>query len=72
MREQADYYEQQCLEVGPLWGHIDEELIGMIMSARVEHARGIQLKLANGSNQPSDCTARTASILGEPSKSSPL
>ncbi len=44
MLEQANYYAQQCLEVGPLWGHVDEELIGMIISARVEHARGDSAK----------------------------
>ena len=42
--EQAEYYAHQCLEVSQQWGNIEQQAIGIIMSAKLEQANGSQEK----------------------------
>jgi LuxR family maltose regulon positive regulatory protein len=38
--EQAEYFAHQCLEVSQQWGNIEQQAIGIIMSAKLEQANG--------------------------------
>ncbi len=38
--EQAEHFAHQCLEVSQQWGNIEQQAIGIIMSAKVERANG--------------------------------
>jgi LuxR family transcriptional regulator, maltose regulon positive regulatory protein len=38
--EQSEHYAHQCLEVSQQWGNVEQQAIGIIMSAKLEQANG--------------------------------
>jgi LuxR family maltose regulon positive regulatory protein len=38
--EQAEHYARQCLEISQQWGNVEQQAIGIIISAKLEQANG--------------------------------